>query len=389
VKILHTVEYYAPSRGGAQEVVRRISELLAARGHSVTVATTRLDEREESELNGVSIASFDVHGNAVSGLQGEVERYRRWLLDGDFDVMLNYAAQQWATDSVFPLLDELECAKLLAPCGFSMLHSPAWADYFAKLPGVLRGYDRLVFHGERYRDFDFAREHDVGGLEVVPNGASQSEFEAPAEDFRARHGIPRDVPLLLTVGTHTGLKGHAAAIEAFRRARIGPAVLVVIGNSTGEGGCLADCRRRVRRTRWLSLGRKRVLLLDPPRGQVVAAYRAADVFLFPSEVECSPVVLFEALASRTPFVSTACGNAEEIAAWSGSGAIAPAQVRRHGRLRADPRELARIVEQLVRDPERRRIMAEAGHAAWLQEFTWERIALRYEALYTELVGGVA
>ena len=40
MKILHTVEYYAPSVGGAQEVVRQISERMVQRGHQVTVATT-------------------------------------------------------------------------------------------------------------------------------------------------------------------------------------------------------------------------------------------------------------------------------------------------------------------------------------------------------------
>ena len=40
MKILHTVEYYSPSVGGAQEVVRQVSEQLTRRGHTVTVATS-------------------------------------------------------------------------------------------------------------------------------------------------------------------------------------------------------------------------------------------------------------------------------------------------------------------------------------------------------------
>jgi L-malate glycosyltransferase len=51
--------------------------------------------------------------------------------------------------------------------------------------------------------------------------------------------------------------------------------------------------------------------------ETVAAYQAADLFLFPSDIERSPVVLFEAMASRTPFLTTAVGNAEEIFGWSG------------------------------------------------------------------------
>ncbi len=42
MNILHTSEFYSPGVGGEQEVVKQLSERLAARGHEVTVATTRL-----------------------------------------------------------------------------------------------------------------------------------------------------------------------------------------------------------------------------------------------------------------------------------------------------------------------------------------------------------
>lgn len=385
MRILHTVEFYRPSRGGSQEVVRQISEGLARRGHAVTVATSRSEEPREPRLDGVTIEAFAVRGNAVTGCRGETRRYRQWLLDERFDVMLNYGAQQWASDCVFPLLDRLDCAKVLAPCGLSMLHARRWHEYFSGLPAVLGRYDRLVFHGRRHCDYGFARQHGLDHLTVIPNGASRAEFEKAPEDFRARHAIPEDVPLLLTVGSHTGRKGHAATLEAFRRARIGRAALVVVGNVVGEDGCLDDCRRRARRTRWRSLGRKRVLLLDPPREEVLAAFRAADLFVFPSQLECSPVVLFEALASRTPFLTTAAGNAEEIVEWTGGGVLTAARPRRAGTLQPDVADLAGWIERLVEDAALRQQLADRGHAAWLREFTWETITERYEALYTGLL----
>lgn len=36
MKILHTVEFYEPSVGGAQEVIKQISLQLVKRGHEVT-----------------------------------------------------------------------------------------------------------------------------------------------------------------------------------------------------------------------------------------------------------------------------------------------------------------------------------------------------------------
>lgn len=381
MKILHTVEFYHPHVGGAQEVVRRVSEGLAGRGHDVTVATTRLPERHEHVVNGVRIAEFDVRGNAVRGIEGEASRYQAFLRAGEFDVMMNYAAQNWTTDLAFEVVDQLSFPSVLVPCGFSALGHPAFAEYFTAMPEVMRRYARIILHGNGYRDAAFARQHGITHTSVVPNGAAQAEFLVTHDSFRARHGIPPARFLVLSVGSHTGEKGHREAMLAFRRARIGPATLVIIGNEVGGASCLADCRREARRTRLLSLGRKQVLLLNLPRAQVVEAYHDADLFLFPSNIECSPIVLFEAIAAKTPFIATACGNAEEIVEWTGGGRIVPTTRFENGHVRCDVGELARLIESLAGDPAERQRLAAAGHAAWQQRFQWEQIVGEYERVY--------
>ena len=60
MRILFCCEFYAPSVGGVQEVVKQIAERLVIRGHEVTVATRKLPSREFDELNGVKIVGFDV-----------------------------------------------------------------------------------------------------------------------------------------------------------------------------------------------------------------------------------------------------------------------------------------------------------------------------------------
>ena len=49
-------------------MVRHVSRELVRRGHEVTVATTRLPQRGEAELDGARIEEFDVSGNAVRGI---------------------------------------------------------------------------------------------------------------------------------------------------------------------------------------------------------------------------------------------------------------------------------------------------------------------------------
>lgn len=422
MKILHTVEFYSPSVGGSQEVVRQISERLVQRGHDVTVATTSHPDRSTNIINGVKIADFDITGNAVHGFHGEVERYQRFLVDSNFDIMLNYAAQEWSMDLVFPVLDRIPYRKVMIPCGFSRLYDPVFSEYYSEMPDIMRQYDHIVFHANDYRDTDFARQHGMTHYSVIPNGASEIEFGRVGPAFRVRYGIPDDVPMLLTVGSHTGSKGHRLCMEALHRLDVKRAALVIIGNpptrknpwelfmqsiiSALRGynivqairlivrallggvapGCIPDDRifSRLINLRWM--GMKRVYLLDPPREDVVAALQEADLFIFGSNIEYSPLVLFEAIASKTPFVSLACGNAAEIVSLSGGGVIAPTIQNEDGNVRGDPDEFANVINNLLFDESKRKSLVDAGYHAWSDYFTWGKIALQYEELYKSLLG---
>jgi glycosyltransferase involved in cell wall biosynthesis len=391
VRILHTVELYAPSVGGAQEVVRQVSTRLAARGHDVTVATRRLAQRRKTMIDGVRVAEFDVRGNAVRGIEGDVDGYVRFVREGGFDIVMSYAAQQWATDALLPMAGELPMATVLAPCGFSALDDPQYASYFTTLPAHMAAYDALAFHSSTYQDVAFARRHGLEHIELIPNGADEREFGALDQErprrrarFRDVHGIAQDEPLLLTVGGHTGQKGHELAIAMLRRLDVPRATLALVGNRPLGIGCGPSCRARSLATRVTSRGRRRVLLLDPPREGVLDAYAAADVFVFGSQIECSPLVLFEAAAAGLPFVSVPAGNAAEIAQWTGAGLTVDAP-RRDGLVRGDARTLALAADALLADPQRRAAMGAAGRAAWAERYSWDRITDGYEALYERLV----
>jgi glycosyltransferase involved in cell wall biosynthesis len=129
-----------------------------------------------------------------------------------------------------------------------------------------------------------------------------------------------------------------------------------------------------------------ILVTSLPRTDTVAAYMTADLFLFPSNIECSPLVLFECMASRTPFLSTDVGNAAEIADWSQSGLILPTRRDSKGYSKADIAGSVKVLENLYRDEQLRISMAESGFQAWRERFTWGRIAGDYENLYKKLVG---
>jgi glycosyltransferase involved in cell wall biosynthesis len=408
LKILHVTEYYPPSVGGVPETVRQISERLVKVGHSVTVATSWIPSRPHVQ-RGVEIKSFHISGNLVEGFRGRVEDYRDFLLYSDYDVVCFFAAQQWGTDLALPVLDRIRAKKIFASAGFSRKDDPRYRKYYEKLALLLGRFDALVFLSEDLPDFKFAQDYGCKSLFVIPNGASEEEFtERKGAEIRNSLGISTEDLLILSVGSHTSLKGHRECFEIFSRAKIAKSTLLIIGNHTRsnrvfwiaktlkllwERGrvdcpglcCLAESIYN-HRTSFRKMGKK-VLVRDLDRQSTVSAFMEADVFLFPSNVECSPLTLFECLASGTPFLSTDVGNAAEIARTTGGGRIIPSRQLLDGRVVPDMEVAVSMLETLARDPAGREKMAMKGHSAWAEKFTWAKVASRYNALYESLVGG--
>jgi len=368
LKILHTVEFYHPHVGGSESVVQQLSERLVKRGHKVTVATTKLPERKVRGLNGVEIEEFDVRGSLARGFMGgDVARYREFLLKHPSDVMMNYAAQQWATDLAFETLDSTgeRRVNIIAPCGYSALKdattlwAPEFKDYFIRvIPAYLPKYDAAVYHSACYQDYLFARNHNFTNSVVIPNGVCEEEFSrAPGIDFRRKYDIKTKFFGLCVANFYPG-KGQERVIECVRQMNRPDFTVVFIGN---QGGEIEKLRRQ-------GGGLNVRFCVGISRDDVLAAYHQADIFLFASEKECSPLVILEAKASRVPFVSTDCGNVRE---WSG-GVVCP------------PDKMATYANRLLDDDEIRRILAEEGFRQWKEKFTWESVVDRYEDLYQEL-----
>lgn len=367
LNLLHTVEFYAPHTGGAEAVVQQLSERLARRGHRVTVATTRLPERAFAELNGVVIADFAVSGKLAEGIHGEFARYQQFLREHDCDVMMNYAAQQWATDMAMPLLPELPArrANVLAPCGYSALADartlrwPQFRAYFQDfLPQVLPLYDAAVYHSAAYQDFEFGQRLGLTNGLVIPNGTDADEFTRPvAVNFREKYRIATR-HFGLCVANYMPGKGQERVLECVRRLARPDFTMVFIGR---DGGTLAALKAQ-------AAGLNARFLTGIPREDTVAAFRSADVFLFGSHVEASPLVILEAKAARLPFVSTDCGNVRE---WQGGIVCAPEEMAAH-------------TAKLLNTPQLHAELAEAGHREWKEKLTWDAVVDQWEDLYLRL-----
>ena len=247
---------------------------------------------------------------------------------------------------------------------------------------------------------------------MIPNGAGEDEFLMENNyEIRKRLHIPNDNFLILHVGSHTGLKGHKEIMEIFDQANIANATLLIVGNFISNNinlfqkikqlfiplkywfkkeapNCPDLCRyyqikfnlRKANRK-----NRKKIIIKNFNRDQTIAAYHAANLFLFPSQIECSPLVLFEAMASKTPFLTTNVGNSAEIIKWTNAGLLLPTIGMDNGYVKAEVNESAKILEELIKNNELLERLASNGFRCWQESFTWEIISNKYEQLYLNLI----
>lgn len=411
MKILHCVEHFPPHQGGMAEVVRQLSACLALCGHNLHVACSEHPRRSAIQSEGIAVHSFAIQGNSDTGIvahESEISRYKDFVLSGEFDIVTCFAAHQWSTDLLLDILPEITAKKVFVPTGFTGIDETT--PYFQKMRVWLGQFDHIVFLSSDYYDINFTRRLGFTHWSIIPNGCSLSEFSAPkSQTFRAQLRIPKKNRLLLHVGSHTTMKGHDELYALFRAARLPNATLLVVGNFLDNPrpgfieatkalckyflgykmGCSMLCKLLHHPFfrflfRLLTLADIRVVQLSRP--DLVQAYLHADLFVFPSNIECSPIVLFESIAAGTYFLASQAGNASEIISWfGGGGRLFPGNRGADGKVYIDIAKSVGLLQQVVKNLPYLQNDLEHARTVWTTSYTWEALSGRYEELYKGLV----
>lgn len=135
---------------------------------------------------------------------------------------------------------------------------------------------------------------------------------------RDRLGLPKDAPVIGTVGNFTPKKDHDTLLDAFARLRRHQpdARLVLVGT-----GPLQD--HLVGRVGDLGLADR--VLFTGPRADVAELLPAFDVFALTSVHEGLPIALLEAMASGVACVATPVGGVPEVIHDGDDGLLVPAR----------------------------------------------------------------
>jgi sugar transferase (PEP-CTERM/EpsH1 system associated) len=210
-------------------------------------------------------------------------------------------------------------------------------------------------------------------IAVLMNGVDVERFSPGSVERRAvLPEVPETAVIVGTVGRLDPVKGHGVLVDAVARvqADLGRSIHLVI---VGEGPERSALEQRIR-----AAGLEETVHMVGGREDVPAILRAVDVFCLPSFAEGVSNTVLEAMATGLPVVATAVGGNRELVADGETGRLIVA---------GDPIALAAALHPLVTDLGLRRRWGTAGRLRACESFSLEAMVRRYEACYTEAVGG--
>ncbi len=229
---------------------------------------------------------------------------------------------------------------------------------------------------------------DPADVRVIYNGIDVESWH-PVEDadLLAELGIDRDRPTVVFVGRITRQKGLPYLLRAAEK--LPPEVqLVLCAGAPDTPQIMAEVEELVR---GLQTTRKGVIWLDRllSRHELCTILSAATTFVCPSVYEPLGIVNLEAMACGAAVVGTATGGIPEVVVDGVTGRLVPIEQVQDGTgTPTDPErfvdDLARVLTEVVSDPERARTYGAAGRERATGDFSWDRIAEQTAALYAEV-----
>lgn len=202
---------------------------------------------------------------------------------------------------------------------------------------------------------------------VIPNGISAHTDQREATTVLAPSGF---APMLLVAGRLIREKNVGLALEVLARVRERhPTAGLVVAGEGRLRSALQEEARALGVAEWVRfLG-----FVKDVRG----LFSRCDCFLLPSSTEGMPIALLEAMAAGAPIVASRVGGIPAAITDGVEGLLVPP---------GDAELLFSAVSRLLDDPALRQLLGAGARARFAREFTDDRMAEAYAALYDRVLG---
>ncbi|TXN32004.1 glycogen synthase [Lacisediminihabitans profunda] len=230
---------------------------------------------------------------------------------------------------------------------------------------------------------------DEQRVSVVHNGIDLERWHPVEDDALLRSlGIDPDRPSVVFVGRITRQKGLPYLLRA--AAQLPKEVqLVLCAGAPDTPEILAEVRAGVAE---LQKERTGVVWIEELLSQhdLSAVLTSATTFVCPSVYEPLGIVNLEAMACGAPVVGTATGGIPEVVDDGVTGRLVPIDQADDGTgTPLDPQkfvdDLARILTEVVSDPETAKRMGAAGREWAERDFGWQQISKRTQDVYRSVL----
>ena len=409
MRIVQVAPTYAPCVGGAEILLRAVSERLVTRGHTVSVLT--FDCASQSDLrashgaglpakellNGVGISRVDPSGGRLHQLHQWWLRKRggwrttAWLLGEDFEFKFGRPS---GLGMILPVL-RLQ-ADVVASVNWHF-GAAYWTLRSSRLKGVPhvavpilhieRPWAQRAVYGRMLRrcdaalaltdpEADFLRARGAKSVAVSGGGVDPSRFQdRDGAAIRARYALGNR-PIVGFVGRQDESKGVVTLLEAMQIIwRLAPdAVLLLAGPKAHRDQAVHEKLRSLS-----AAERENVGLIDDFTDQDLPSILAAcDLLAQPSLEEAFGLVLVEAWMCERPVIganiaATRCLIEQGVDGWL----VRP----------GDAGDLAARILDLLSSPERRAAFGRHGRTKVLAHYTWDRVTDVWEEVFRSVLKG--
>ncbi len=364
MRILHVIPQL--SRGGAErQLVQLLPRMDRARFEQAVVYYSPAPDVQDDELLAAGIPVF-----YLNKFSNPLWRFALWLrgvireFRPDIVHTWLYSARFWG--------------RILAmSCGVRRLLAST-RSVMCDVPWPVRVYERLLagrtIHLANSRAIAQSMEQWAGvpvdDVRIIYNAVSVPERDQASArvDIRTELGLPESQQIVLMVGRHAVEKNYPMFIRA------GAALTRKRSNVTfvGLGRFVLEAELRAVIREEHAEENVRLVQMQP---DVFRWMAGADVFCLTSDREGFPNVVLEAMASALPVVCTDFPAVQEIEGIADSAVLVP---------RNDAAALARVVEELLDDPDRRAAMGRAGKLSVQGAYSWPALVDKMETLYEEV-----
>jgi glycosyltransferase involved in cell wall biosynthesis len=357
MNILFISDVFFPRVNGVSTSINTFATELRALGHQVTLIAPSYTDEDKQEEWIVRVPSHKIYFDPEDRLMnfGKLKALLPWIRDKHFDVIhihtpftAHYVGIHFGKKLDIPVVET---------------YHTFFEDYLHHyLPFIPQFISRKLARTISRRQcnavdgivspskpmLDVLKQYGIKTpAEVVATGLDDSSFaNVDGEHFRMSHDIPLTQPMLLFVGRVAHEKNIGFLLEMHvELIKNHPDALLVI---TGEGPAEESIKQSIEK---LGISNKVRMIGYLDRGhELIACYKAADIFVFASKSETQGLVLLEAMAQGTAVVAIAELGTKSILI-EGEGVLIA---------KDDINDFADKVSALLSDAPKRQMIGEKG-----------------------------